>query len=266
MKISVFYQHLLDAAAQQEQNIAEMLEFFRKQGVAAAELSMQPLIEDPAIPARLQAAGLAISSIYGACPFASDPNSDAGLRLVDAAVSAGSRLVMPLPGSYSPDIPDEQVRENITIGLSRMVDYAAQAGITVTIEDFDNPRSPINTSAGMLYFGERIPGLCYTYDTGNFYTVEDPHDAFTAIESRLRHVHGKDVTAKPVYAERCFPSITGAPRYSSPFGAGDVDKRTVGADLRRIGYDGYVTTEFFGVRDYKAAILDSIRWLHENWL
>ena len=128
MKISVFYQHLLDAAAQLEQNIAEMLEFFRKQGVAAAELSMQHLIEDPAIPARLQAAGLTISSIYGACPFASDPNSDAGLRLVDAAVSTGSRLVMPLPGSYSPDIPDEQVRDNITVGLSRMADYAAQAG------------------------------------------------------------------------------------------------------------------------------------------
>lgn len=264
MLFSVFYQHILRAAADNALTVDKALSQFHKHGVAAAEFDVAQLINDPDIPARLNASGMTISSVYGHCPFATDPKSDAGFRLVDAAASAGSRLVMPLPGLYVPDISDAQVRENITVGLAHMVDYAAKGGICVTIEDFDDPRSPINSSSGMLYFGVQIPELYYTYDTGNFYGSEDLHAAFCSIQSKIRHVHGKDVTATPIFTENGNPSISGQPRYAAPFGLGDVDTRGVIADLRSIDYEGFITAEFFGIRDYASAILDSAKWFQEN--
>lgn len=77
--------------------------------------------------------------------------------------------------------------------MSVFCDRAAQEGLTVTIEDFDDAASPISTMEGMKWFTDRLPLLRVALDTGNFfYSGEDVLQALELFADRIVHVHCKD--------------------------------------------------------------------------
>lgn len=279
MKIGVFYHHVCCAAEEKGCTMDEMLAEIRDDGIGYVELDRDAVggrEEDVrALSQLLSRHGLKPSSIYGFYDWGrTDALPDGDELLLRQAALLGCERVMVIPGFYSDRTDAEKCqleKARMIAGTQRMVQLAAERGVTVTIECFDDVRSPIATIAGMAEFLREVPGLGVTLETGNFlFSGDDILDAQRRFRDRVRHVHLKDrylpaqveggapmerLTGSPVTA------ATGEVMYPCAVGQGHIPMAEVIDRLEQWGYDGIMTIEHFGVASYVAAIRDSIHWL-----
>ena len=262
MKMSVFYDHVRKAAEQQGISLQEMLVRARMMGYGMVEMdfdALQPNVEDA-----LKAVGMEISSIYCFFDFGNSSQQDRRRALVEAAVRTGAKKIMPIPGFYSS--ADEEVRtaerDRMLLAMWALMAEGQAAGLTVTIEDYDDEPSPIRNSEGMAWFLEKLPELRVTYDTGNFrYSCEDEMHAFDALSEKIVHVHLKDRSLEAHENEQPKTAMDGAVMYSSPVGGGIVPMECIFQRLKAIGYDGVLTVEHFDSADMQANMQASADYL-----
>lgn len=250
MKLSVFYDHILKAAQQQNKPLPEMLALVRGMGYSMVEADLDALNEEAVFA--LKEADLEISSIYCFFRFDSEPQKERIRTLVDSAVRFGAKRVMPIPGFFHGETEAARSEEldRMLIGMKELTALAANAGLTVTIEDFGDANSPIRDSRGMNYFLSRLPDLYATLDTGNFRLAgEDEMAAFEALKPRIAHVHLKDRSASAEYGSSALAAADGSIMYPCPVGAGYIPMERIFASLREIGYDGVLSAEHFGAQD-----------------
>lgn len=163
-------------------------------------------------------------------------------------------------------------------GMQTFVAEAARADVDVTMEDFDNARSPIRNMEGMDAFLRAVPSLSVTLDTGNFrFSAEDAWEAYRHFEreypGRVRHVHlkdrwipgGRNSDDGKVVAGDPLTAMDGAVMYPCPVGSGSMPIPQILQALREKGYDGIVSMEFFGAASYTKCIEESARWLRKIW-
>lgn len=118
-------------------------------------------------------------------------HSEKALRMAE-----GLRKIVEMAGSRNA-VKDEKITEPHGIaGVKKIADSQSAADITpitVVIEDFDDRNSPIACVSGMKWFAEQVPGLCFTFDTGNFIIHgEDIFAAWEELKDKVVHVHCKD--------------------------------------------------------------------------
>jgi len=249
MKLSVFYDHILNAAKQQNTPVSDVLARARRMGYSMVELDYVNLNDD--VFALLQAADMGIASLYGFFRFDTQPQPDQICAIIDTALRYGVRRIMPIPGFYS---GNETARGNefarMLDGMKELTSRAHQAGLTVTIEDFDSIGSPIRDSAGMNEFIRRLPHLYATFDTGNFsLSGEDTRSAFEALKDRIAHVHLKDRSLSSEFGTHRLTAMDGTIMYPCPVGSGFIPMEEIFAALREISYDGVLSVEHFGADD-----------------
>lgn len=255
MKLSIFFDHVAKAAAQQGISLQEMLMRARMMGYTQVEMDYAALEAQPEIYEDLRATGMEISSMYCFFQFEKDSQQERRRALVAEALRVGAKKIMPIPGFYTTDDPAqrEAERSRMLMAMWALLGEARQAGLTVTIEDYDDEPSPIRNSEGMLHFIERLEGLQATFDTGNFrYSCEDEMAAFDALAGKIVHVHLKDRALKAHLGESCKVAMDGAEMYPSPVGGGIVPMETIFERLKAIGYDGTLTVEHFDSADLQA--------------
>ena len=77
MKLSVFYDHIIEAATQSGRPIQEILQFCNEQGISAVEINFTQLIENRSfICSALSDANLNISCIYEIFSFENAQSDD----------------------------------------------------------------------------------------------------------------------------------------------------------------------------------------------
>ena len=268
MTLSVFYQHLTEAARERNLPIGEVCRLARDMGYTAVELDHAALISDASIPAVLEEAGLSVSSIYSFFRFDEAHDEARIASLIGWAQRVGARRVMPIPGFFHAETEEgrEEEMDRMLSSMEILVGEAKKAGITVTIEDFDSAVSPIRCSSLMLRFLTRIPDLRVTFDTGNFrFSAEPEEDAFRALSARIAHVHLKDRTSAPDYGDRPLIAMDGAPLYPCPVGGGMIPMDWILTQLKAMNYDGALVTEHFGCRDTISAMKQSADYIKEQW-
>ena len=252
MEMSIFWEHLRKAAQQQRISLSEQLARARALGYRQVEMDFADWKADPSIGQALQQAGLGVSSMYCFFDFGNAPQPDLRRELVTEALRAGAKKIMPIPGFYASadEKRREAERERMLLAMWALTAEATNAGLTVTIEDYDDESSPIRDSDGMRWFLQRLPELRVTYDTGNFrYSGEDALSAFDALADRIVHVHLKDRALRPLRGEAPKVAMDGTPLYPSPVGGGSVPMAQIFARLQQIGYDGVLTVEHFDSAD-----------------
>lgn len=281
MNYSIFYHHVCRAAEERGCSVPQMLGEMNQLGVGYVELDRDAVGQSDgeirAFRQMLDTAGLRPSSIYGFFSWndGSLPSED-DLLLRQAAL-LGCPRVMVIPGFYSAPADEDACRAEkarMIEGTRRFVDLARRQGVTVTIECFDDARSPIATIRGMAEFLQAVPELYVTLETGNFlFSGDDILEAHRAFRPRVRHVHLKDR-----YRPACVPggapremlagdpvtAVTGETLYPCAVGQGHIPMAQVLADLARDGYDGVLAIEHFGVARYDDAIRASAAWLKEQ--
>lgn len=278
MKYSVFYHHICQAAAEQGCTVDEMLAEVSAMGIGYVELDRDAVGADDAqilaLSQRLAQNGLQPSSIYGFFDWNQGSLPNENDLLLHQAQLMGCPRVMVIPGFYS-DLSDTRQcsteKARMIAGMQQFVQLAEDKGVTVTIECFDDARSPIATIAGMADFLAAVPQLCVTLETGNFiFSGDDILEAQQRFRSRVRHVHLKDRWMPSLTQDAIPPEIlagdpatavTGAMLYPCAVGQGHIPIAQVIADLAKTGYDGVMTIEHFGVSSYASAIRASISWL-----
>jgi sugar phosphate isomerase/epimerase len=251
LKLSVFFHHIREGAEQKGIPLDEALSYVKKLGIDYAELDIGDLKSDD-VPKALQKAGLRISSIYGFYGFDHEKFGDAGKFHCDRAKELGAEKVMIVPGFYSSLSHEtiESEKAKMLSGTAEMCGYAAGKGLTPTIEDFDDVRSPIAKAEGMLEFVSAIPELKVTFDTGNFmFSAQSEIYAYELLKDNIVHVHCKDRSMTPESGCEVKTAVNGIDMYPCAVGHGCIAIGQVVKELLGRGYDGIFAIEHFGAKD-----------------
>ena len=263
MKIAVFYNHVKDAAKQQNVSVDEMLAYVSSLGYEYIEMEYKEEGAGPELYEKFQKYGLKVSSVWGNYHWQDGQDDMDGFRHLKVAKEMHSELVMPIPGFFTGD-PEkkEEELENMYRGMRILVEEAKKMGLTAVIEDYDNGLSPIGTAAGMHGFCERIPDLRVAFDTGNFaFNADDTKAAYELLKGDgIVHMHLKDRSLVPTGG---IPktAVDGTVLYPCSVGKGIMPIQEIVADLEKKEYNGIYAAEFFEAADYKQAIKESMDFL-----
>lgn len=287
MKLSIFYDHVKDAARQSGKSVEEILQESFAAGITAVDINNETLKNEPDFPAMLRRVGMTLSCSFQFYGWNGKEYGDLTVLKgqVDGAASLGAKNILVIPGFLPDDeaktlntlldgipIPDHphidprldafmKGSEHITkmVEMLRLaVAYAKTKGITVSLEDFDGFNAPFARTLPLLWFMQNVEGLGFTFDTGNFiYSDERMEDAFTLLAPYLVHVHTKDRGEEAGctgyrYKKGMAPAATG----SGYLAIGEYAEKLVTS-----GYDGYFAIEHYGHSNQEEAILSSAEYL-----
>ena len=143
--------------------------------------------------------------------------------------------------------------EEVCERVAAFVTEAAEEGIDVMVEDYDNPRSPCYNTSTLDRLFAASPRLNHVFDTGNYlFCGEDVLTALRHARQRIHHVHLKDRKAERDYA-------------SLPVGTGIVPLNAVLSELLHSGYDGWFTVEHFGAPSMLEYTRQSVANIRAAW-
>lgn len=247
--LSIFHHHVRDFARSGGISFEEALAKTKAMGFDGLATDLGLLIDDDSLRHLLVDNGMRIMTIFARIDFVHDDLADCKLKtekLLDAAKAFGVGNVLVLPGLLGEGDDKDAGLDLICEGLSSACRMAAPMGIDVTIEDFGLPGAPNGTIAGCAMILDRVPGLRFTFDTGNFSCFgESPHDAYEVFRDRISFVHLKDHALGPNGLDTSM---------EVPVGDGALD---LGRLVRRIlddGYAGDFAAEHFGHPDQETAM------------
>lgn len=262
--IATFYDHILDISRQEGCSVPEALQEARRLGIRALEVSFANADGRAQEAAgELAAAGMGVTAMPAFFRFESDTDVRAQAEGVLAAaktIGAGTLLVIP---GFIPEGGDAGECTGRMIDCTkRLAELADKSGLSLVMEDFDNERSPISDSRGLLGFLDAVPGLGACFDTGNFYFAgEDALEAYERLRGRIGHVHLKDRAVDTGFGAEQRTAVDGSPMHPSPVGAGVIPMEELLAKLKADGYGGAYTIEHYGAEPMLECLRRSVEWL-----
>jgi len=220
-------------------------------------------LSDETIPGVLAMArdrGIAIRSLSGYCDFAQldpqaiEPEIARLMETVRPAAAMGVGVVRAFVGDVKPGVTLDRVYPNIVAAFKEACAEAAALGVTLAIE---NHGRLINDGEALVGLIEDVgaSNLGLTLDTGNFawagHTLEQVRRDFAVSLPYVRNVHIKD----GVWQGDTFVFV--------PAGEGALPLAWLMDELRAVGYQGPVYSEFEGAGDFIAGTRTSIAYLKD---
>ena len=263
MKISVFYDHILNASRQTGKPLEEVIGEASLAGIQAVELDLHNFTDTTDHLRLLREDGIKVACVNAHYSMDKSFDTAQAEAHIDSAILAGTGIILVVPGYLSEEegaalgkvIHDKAntyafleacpAAVRIREGLEKIVEMASDKGVTVTLEDFDNTSSPLSGLNSMLWYLEKIPGLMCTFDTGNFVTHgDDLFEAWETLKDRVVHVHCKDRGNGVV-----------------SFGGGQLPCAQILQKMKADGYEGYGAIEHYGATDHLSLILRSTAFM-----
>lgn len=154
-------------------------------------------------------------------------------------------------------------------GSQQIADYAAQFGITTTIENHGQCVQHSDRVQRVIHKVNR-PNFKATLDVGNFLCVDE--DPIVGVKKNLPFaslVHFKDFYIRPYDEEQpagaWFKSANGNHLRGSIVGQGDINIPKIVKLVKDSGYDGYISLEFEGMEECKEACKIGLDYLRKLW-
>lgn len=245
-----------------EMTLQDVLDFTKANGFAATELSMANFSQHTAaeIKSMLDKLNLRVSCINGGADLAVaddalfEKSVQDGCHMVDVAGEIGSPMIMIVAATVaSVQGPEDKDRAaaRIAQGLRQVVAYAADKGITVTIEDFPRRDLPLCSIKEIKYLMEAVPGLKLTFDNGNFYPAGDDNvAAYEALWPYVANAHIKDWEFIGEGGHLC---ANGKRIRGGLHGRGILDHVRLFKAMQAKGYAGYLAYEYEGAMNHAEA-------------
>ncbi|EKN69113.1 hypothetical protein BABA_11806 [Neobacillus bataviensis LMG 21833] len=162
----------------------------------------------------------------------------------------------------------EEHYEKMVKGSQLIADYAAQYGITTTIENHGFNVQASDRVQRVLH-GVNRDNFKTTLDVGNFLCMDE--DPLVGVKRNLPYaatVHLKDFYIRPYYENpgggEWFRTVNENYLRGAIVGHGDLNIREILRLVKGSGYDGYLTVEFEGMEDCKVGSkigMDNVRRL-----
>ncbi len=264
MKVSIFLAHLSELAEQKKCPLAAAVKEAVKSGVEYAEVDYKSAAgREGEVKALLKNAGMKVGGMNTFFDFGHQEQPE----LIEGAIAAAERLgaanIMAVPGFMQPGDDWSIVREKMVGGLNALVSKAAEAGVSVAMEDYDAEEAPYGRMEELNWMLKQVPGLGCNFDTGNFlFFGEDVLKAYDLLEKRIVHVHMKDIAYAPLRGEKGKKALTGKQLYPAPVGSGELPMAEIVRRLYERGYEGIYAIEHFNAGDQLLYMRRSARWLN----
>lgn len=237
-RISIFADHIRAVAGQEQISFAEAAAAVRAIGYEGADVRVTQKPEEIRI---LDSLGFAHSCCIANIDYCSGEDMTAKEdETLEFMRKYSYDKVLVVPETYrGEDRPD------VTERLGAFAARAAKEGLTVTVEDYDDKRSPCFNTEMLSGLFSKCPDLMHNFDSGNYIIAgEDCVEAVKLFRDRIAHVHLKDRVSESDF--KC-PAI----------GSGCIPEAEVIRFLKDSGYDGWLTVEHFGHGEMLKAAAES---------
>lgn len=235
-RISIFADHIGTIAQQEHISFAEAATRIRNLGYTGVDVGTN---YSHAHLNTLDSLGFAHACAIAWIDFVAGPQPAAEEQALSFMETRQWPQLLLVPGFLPADRPAAYTDSLRDAAISRIAAFAAKAaqrGLRVLVEDFDNPRSLCYDTPSLDRLFAASPALGHVFDTGNYvYGGEDVLTALTHFRDRIYHVHLKD---------RLAPHDGASPA----IGKGIVPTREVIDQLTSSGYRGWFTVEHYGSR------------------
>ena len=267
MKISVFYDHILQAAEQTGKPLAELLRNVKNAGIEAVEINMSYLCQQEQTYALLKEAGLKVSCVYEFYEMGQQDECIKAKKHIDIAKKAGAEKILVVPGFFEEQEAEQLaayvgsyektavfLNENekalrMAEGLNQIAEWGKQMDIAVTVEDFDDRKSPLSCVGGMLWFVKQVPLLKVTFYAGNFIIHgEYILSAWAMLKEQVVHIQCTDRGTQPVAV-----------------GDGYIPMHKLIEKIRTSRYDEYLAIEHFDAKNQEQCMEKSAAFLKKEW-
>ena len=218
MKLSVFYDHILQAESQSGKPIEELLSGVRAAGIEAVEIRLEYLLEHEDTMELFKRTGLGLSCIYEFYDMDIRDELEKIHKHIETAAHVHTDKVLVVPGFLSKEEAEEMQAllgnyeqladyfnhntkiQGMAKGLRDCVRIGQEAGITVTVEDFDDIKSPLSCMNGVRWFLENIRWTWVTlFIKGKMFWR---HGSFSKIKFRMCIVKTEEKTSHLLQPEK----------------------------------------------------------------
>ena len=229
-RVSIFADHVYEIARQENISFREAARRVKALGYTGIDVRVGINPEDMQV---LDELGFEHASAIADIDYARGNQTDREGRTLSFMKQHDFPRVLVVPGLL-PQEGSEQALEVVLRGMDLFSRKGHQLGLDVTIEDYDNPRSPCYDTAALDRMFKAAKRLGHTFDTGNYlYCGEDVLQALKHFRKRVKHVHLKDRVA---LRDGKSPAV----------GTGLVPLNDVISQLVKHGYKGWFCVEHFG--------------------
>ncbi len=241
-KLSVTIYSLRDYVAGGRISVPKFIELMAELGAEGVDLGYYWRSEEEKAEARrkLDELGLELAIYITATDFAKPSGEERkreverAKRAVDEAKRFGASKLRVHPGDLKPGTDPGEAEKWVAESLAEVVDYAADEGIIVAMENHGRHFAKIDVVERLLK-AVSSPYLRLTFDTGNFaFAGDNPLEAASRLGAWVVHVHAKDVDA---WGRACAP------------GEGVLDFEAIVSQLLARGFSGFLSVEYEGRRD-----------------
>lgn len=284
MKIGLSSYSLLGALNRKEMTILDAIQWVKEQGGEHIEIvpNLGFNFEDPALidQVREKAAevGIELSNYAIGANFVTDSEEAYRAEIervkgeVDIANQLGIKFMRhdvasrPIPETtiqqYEADLP------KLVAACQEIADYAAQYEIVTSVE---NHGYYIQASDRVQTLVNQVnrPNFKTTLDIGNFLCVDE--NPVVATKNNINYasiVHFKDFFYRPEHlnpGDGWMQTASGNYLRGTIVGHGDIDMREVVKVVKASGFDGYISIEFEGMEECKAASKMGMANLRRLW-
>jgi len=164
-------------------------------------------------------------------------------------IGAGTVVVMPGRLHALAPAPAEVVRRDLIDSLTRLLDRAETAGVTIGLEN--SPYGYLGSSEELVALTDEIdhPRLGIVYDVANALAIEDPAEGIATVAHRLVLTHLSDA-----WRDRW--------THTSP-GRGDIDFAAIAGALSAIDYTGHNVYELIDMEPPEPRLEEDIAALEK---
>lgn len=263
MEKSIFYDHIAEAARQENSDVSEMAKYAASLGYCGSDVPWESAESFCRIFDILEGSGIKIASVYRFWNIFSPLDPTDANDFFKTLAEHGCLTAMVVPWRAEKNTFTENDFNTVFETLRKLCAIANNYGVTVTVEDFDSDDVIINNTETLKRGFDAVPELCHSFDTGNYsFFNESEIEAFELFKDRIKNVHIKDRAFTPQSNEDAPQTLSdGTPSYACAVGKGDLKIKECLELLYKTGYDGYLAVEHFGHRKMKEAIRDSAEFL-----
>lgn len=186
------------------------------------------------------------------------------IEAIHVAKKLGTNIVRVFCGDLHGSLSYEQAQGWIVESLKACAKVAEEEQVYLGIENHGHLAGK-SDQVNEIIDQVNSPYVKSTFDTGNFLLVhEQPNDAFDQLKENIVHVHFKDFRKKePNENINAYRSIQGEELIGTIPGDGDVDLKYIVEGLRTIGYDGWLSLEYEGIEEARAATKEAVNRLKD---